>query len=124
MAFHPPLPLDDVRYPLSEYAMAFGAHPRTIMRHIYGDPNPYWAPDYNPDILIEVVAEGFGCNAAMLNKVLRRKDRLMLPKEASEFLNVKHSTFLYRQYALFVNRPRFPRYLRSKLTEEHMKRYK
>ena len=107
---------------LNRAAEKFKAHPRTLLRAISGEPNPYWTEDWNPDINIEDLCKAYNCKEKMLNKVFQGKEDLLTPAEAVDELGIPDRTFRYRKYPNIKNGG-IVRYVRSKMLQIHFTKW-
>lgn len=75
--------------PLAQAAEAFKVHPRTILRALSQQQNPYWTEDINDDpISIEKLAEAYGTTVHFLNRVFDERDEILTVSEAALILGV------------------------------------
>lgn len=109
-----------MNFKLSEYCEALKLHPRTILRHVTGKPNPYWTEGFETTIPFNEVAEVFGVKEKTLLKVLRGRDSFLTQKEAIEFTGMKRATFQLRPYTADIRMKKIVRYLYSRLVDQHM----
>lgn len=49
---------------LNDAAKLLQVHPRTVLRYISDEENPYWAANYNPSLMVASVGYSFGCRLA------------------------------------------------------------
>jgi hypothetical protein len=110
-----------MNFKLSEYSEVLKVHPRTVLRHLSGQPNPYWVPGYDATFPIEEVAEAFEVRPKTLLKVLRNRDSFLTQKEAVEFTGLKRSAFQKRPYEAEIKLSKIVRYLYSRLVDQHMR---
>jgi hypothetical protein len=78
-------------------AKALVVHPRTLLRLTTGLPNPYWAPGYNPDIDIELLAACVGNGKASIDTLIAGDDYALDVNEAAKLLRIKPMTFYARE---------------------------
>lgn len=79
---------------LEKAAMAFGVHPRTILRAITNEHNTYWYEDSNADVLsIEDIAMAYRISPKALVAVFEGRDSLLRADEAAEVLGMAARTF-------------------------------
>jgi hypothetical protein len=110
-----------INFKLNEYSEALKLHPRTILRHLSGSPNPYWIPGHDVDIPIVEVTEVFGVDLKTLLKILKGRDSFLTQKEAIKFTGLKKATFRTRDYSAEIKMKKIVRYLYSKLVDQHMR---
>ncbi len=82
---------------LNTVANTLKVHPRTVLRAISGQENPYWTKDHNPKVSLKEVSEGFGCSINQFKKLLGGEDLLLTPDEACELLKISKRTLRYRR---------------------------
>lgn len=99
----------------------FKVHPRTIIRAVENDVHAAFneARTYT----IKKVAETFGLKEADVIRLIKGNDELLKPEEAAGVVDTKPRTFRYREYAAHVRHGRVVRYLKTKLVNEHVKRF-
>lgn len=100
---------------LDQAAAVIGCHQRTILRATTGKPNPYWSESYNPVLEVDDIAEGFGCNAEMLEGVFRGNDKLLTPKEAAKRLKIVERALRYRNLTPMIKHGGVVRYSKVNL---------
>ena len=97
---------------LNEMAKVLRCHPRTILRHIKKEPNPYWVPDYDTEISTKIF-----CDDAELKSVLAGKDELLKPEESAKYLNINLRTFTYHRYEPTIRFGKIVRYSKNYLSQ-------
>jgi hypothetical protein len=107
---------------LNEASKVFKAHPRTILRAITRTPNPYWAEDFNPDIVVSELAQAYSCGNGLMKRLFEGRDFLLTPTEAARELEIPDRTFRYRKYPS-VRNGGIVRYPRSSLLHRHYKKW-
>lgn len=97
---------------LREAAAALRVHPRTVLRHVTGESNPYWAPGYEDEAQVDegAVALGLDMDPRLLLRVLRGRDKLFSQQEAADHVKVPVRTFRYRGYPAAVRKRGLVRY--------------
>ena len=108
---------------LNELADLLKVHPRTILRHITGEANPYWTDDHNPEIDLDVVALVFDCDVNFLKSVLDGKNKMLTQKEGARFLDIPVRKFRYRKYKTVLRAGTIVRYSQYHLANENAKRF-
>jgi hypothetical protein len=90
---------------LNTVADVLRVHPRTILRALTRELNPYWAPGYDPEVRLAEVAVVFGCSPNTLREICRQRIPLYTQKEAAEYTKIPQRTFRDRGYnpALYLN---------------------
>lgn len=83
---------------LNTIATTLRVHPRTILRALIGEENPYWAPGYDPVIRLAEVAVVFNCSPNFLRSVHNDQIPLFDQREAAKYLGMPLRTFRYRGY--------------------------
>lgn len=109
---------------LNTAAKVIQCHPRTVLRAIYVDPNPYWAPGYNPDFDMEEVAGYFDVKLSIFRRCAEGRDTFLKPLEASTELKVIPRTFRYRHYEPTIRVGRIVRYSRLDIRKQQGIRFK
>jgi hypothetical protein len=82
---------------LDVVAETLGLHPRTILRAVTGEANPYWTKGYNPGLTHKSVLQAFNCTRKQIDSLLSGEDLLMTPTEACELLRMSKRTLRYRR---------------------------
>jgi len=108
---------------LNEVSFVMRVHPRTILRALEDDINAYWAEGHNPMVKIEKLLKPFDMDYAVFHKVLKQRDELLKPKEASKYLNLAHRTFVYRKYKAAIRRGGIVRFSKSEIINENLDKY-
>lgn len=104
---------------LSSIAEALKLHPRTVLRHMEDESNPYWTEDHNPELNLLEIAEIFGCSHEFLIRILKCRDDAFKEKEAAKFLSISPRVFRRRGYTPVIRKSRIVRYSRMDLANEH-----
>lgn len=86
-----------MKYKLTTVAETLGIHPRTVLRAISNEANPYWTPKFDPSVEMSDITEAFGCTSTEFRRLLNGDDQLMSPDEACIFLNMSKRTLRYRR---------------------------
>jgi hypothetical protein len=107
---------------LNDAALAFKAHPRTLLRAVSGSPNPYWTEDHNPTISVEDLATAYSCSVGVLARIFEGRDILLTPAEAAKEIEVPDRTFRYRDYPS-IRHGGIVRYARSRLLQRHYNKW-
>jgi hypothetical protein len=107
---------------LNEAANKIQAHPRTILRAISGEPNPYWTDDHNPDISIVELAKAYECNIGIMQRVIDGRDMFLTPSQAASMLKIPDRTFRYRKYRS-IRHGGIVRYSRAVLLQRNYKKW-
>lgn len=104
----PEAPQDGIRHPIRKSKAAYlvrlddiahvcKCHPRTILRVLTAEPNPYWAPGHNPEIDVFALALMLGVDELVLTDAIEGSDVLLTQEQAAAKLKVPMRTFRYRQ---------------------------
>jgi hypothetical protein len=90
---------------LNKVAEILRVHPRTILRALTRERNPYWAPAYDPEVRLAEVAVAFGCKPNTLRAICKEGIPLFTQKEAAAYTKIPQRTFRSRGYnpALYLN---------------------
>ena len=103
---------------LEKAAEVINCHPRTILRAMTGEPNPYWAEGHNPEVSLQELAQAFGCKLSVMKRCLENRDEFLKPMKACELLRVVPRTFRYRRYVPAIRKNRIVRYSELDLKKE------
>ena len=82
---------------LNVVAKTLGLHPRTVLRAVTGEANPYWTEGHNPSLTYVSVLQAFNCTRKQFDLLLNGEDLLMTPSEACELLKISKRTLRYRR---------------------------
>lgn len=90
---------------LQTIADTLRVHPRTVLRALVRESNPYWAPGYDPVVRLAEVAVAFNCSPTLLRAIHHEGERLYTQREAAAYVNMPLRTFRHRGYnpALYFN---------------------
>lgn len=107
---------------LEKAALAFGVHPRTILRAITGNYNIYWTEDINQELCsIEDIANAYSTTTQTLRAIFEGRDKVLRPDQAASVVGVRPRTFRERVRAgryKKIGKGGVTRYLHSKLIED------
>jgi len=109
---------------LDDAASILAVHPRTILRAITNELNPYWAPGHNPDIPLMDVLMAFAIEQDDFIAVLNGEDEVFKRKDACQFVSDKYKpikirTFELRKYPPFFRFRSVVRYSRRMVESYH-----
>jgi hypothetical protein len=107
---------------LDDIAKIMDTHPRTILRAVTGEENPYWATGHNPDQNLDEFFEVYNIDPKDFARVVNKKDVFLKPKDAASFLNISPRTFRYRNFKAAARYNGVVRYSRKSLITEKIKR--
>jgi hypothetical protein len=110
--------MEESKLKLDEAAKVIGCHPRTVLRAMTGEPNPYWAEGHNPELSVETLAEAFDCGLAVMKRCVDGRDEFLRPERACELLKVIPRTFRYRRYVPAIRKNRTVRYSELQIKKE------
>lgn len=108
---------------LNHAAKVLGVHPRTVLRALSNEPNPYWVEGHDPVISLVDLVAAYDCPARIMAAVIRGDDALLNTQEAAEYLDLKPRTFKWRRYTPTIRHRGVVRFARSKLIHEHIKNW-
>ena len=115
--------IKDLAIELNSAAAILQMHPRTVLRHMTGDPNVYWTDDHNPVLKLGFVAAAFQCDPLFLSRTINERDAIFTESEAAEFLDLLPRTFRNHKYTPIIRQGRVVRYSRVALANEHFSKW-
>ena len=83
---------------LNTIADTLRVHPRTVLRALTRETNPYWAPGYDPTVRLAEVAVAFDCAPNRLRAIHNDQIPLYTQKEAAAYVKIPLRTFRWRRY--------------------------
>lgn len=86
-------------YQLNAVSSALQVHPRTILRLTTGQPNPYWAEGYDPDLDIVLVAAILATTPAAIDALMKSEDSALTVEECAKFFKIKPAEFYRKNIA-------------------------
>jgi len=108
---------------LNEFAKVLTVHPRTVLRAMTGEENPYWTPDFDPSFAMNDFYEAYSIDAKVFRRVwLSGTDILLKPVDAAIFLKLPARTFRYQKYHAAIRIGGVVRYSRKSLINEKLRR--
>lgn len=84
-------------FQLNAVAAALAVHPRTILRLTTGQPNPYWAEGYDPEVDVEAIALLVGSGVESIHALLGAEDCALTVDESAKMLKCKPAEFYRRE---------------------------
>src|ERR1051326_6523256 len=81
---------------LNAVSAALAVHPRTILRLTTGQPNPYWAEGYDPEVDLVLIAAILATTVEALNLLLTEEDHALKVQKAAAMMRCKAAAF-YRK---------------------------
>lgn len=79
--------------PLNAVASALECHPRTLLRITTGQPNPYWADGFNPEVDTDLICAATGGSPALLERIMDEEDSVLTVDEAAHILKLRPAEF-------------------------------
>lgn len=110
---------------LGYVAAVLRVHPRTLLRHVTGEVNPYWVPGYEDEVTVDPdrVARALLVSPRVLREALEGRGRLLTTEEMALVLDVPRRTFEYRGYPATIRRPGLVRYHEPQVQRYHHKHW-
>jgi len=84
-------------YTLNAVSAALDCHPRTILRLTTGEPNPYWADGYDPEVDLAMIAVLVGSSEESIVALLDERDKALNVEEAAAFFKITQDAFYHRE---------------------------
>ncbi len=84
---------------LNAVSAALAVHPRTILRLVTGQPNPYWAEGYDPEVDLAMVAAIVGSSTESIIACIESVDSALTVEEAAQVLRIKPAEFYRKGFA-------------------------
>lgn len=100
---------------LNEAAKAIKVHPRTVLRAISKDKNPYWTSSYDPILSVSVIAKGFNTNQNCITDALSGRDQLITTNQAAKAYGLTPRGFRYLGLAPDIRNGSVVRYRQSRI---------
>lgn len=93
-----------IRTTLIEATRILRLHPRTILRAIKKEENPYWADGYDCPVDTKDISEAFKVKALIMDAVFMDKKPLLRPNEAAKLLKMNPRTFRTHHYPAIIRK--------------------
>ena len=108
---------------LDDWAELLRVHPRTMLRHIKREKNPYWVPNFNPRYSLQDIAEALECDPKILLHAIEGRDILLKIPEVLQDLNIGIDTLYYRKYEPQIAIGGVRRYSKVLTHRDHLERF-
>ena len=93
-----------LRTTLGEATRILKLHPRTILRAISKESNPYWADGYDCPVDTQDLSKAFKVKPMLMDAVFLDKKPLLRPNEAAELLKMNPRTFRTHHYPAIIKK--------------------
>lgn len=95
---------------LNKAAELLKAHPRTVLRALTGEENPYWAKDEDQEVDEDKLCRALSIEKKVWNNVKSNRDAFLTRDEVMKAHEIGRTTFKRRGYPVAAKMNRLRRY--------------